>query len=111
MARKTETIVTLTDDIDGGDAAETITFSLDGQSYEIDLNSKHAKSLRDDLATWIGHARKAKGSGGARRRRAGGAPVPGEAAQIREWAAANGIEVPSRGRIPAAIAERYHAAG
>jgi len=35
MAQKT--IVILTDDIDGGDANRTVTFSLDGTSYEIDL--------------------------------------------------------------------------
>lgn len=38
MARQ-ET-VTLTDDIDGGKADETVTFGLDGASYEIDLHSK-----------------------------------------------------------------------
>ena len=32
-------VVKLTDDIDGGDADESIQFSLDGRSYEIDLNA------------------------------------------------------------------------
>ena len=31
-------IVKLTDDIDGGDADETIQFALDGRSYEVDLS-------------------------------------------------------------------------
>ena len=34
--------VFLVDDIDGSDAAETISFGLDGTRYEIDLNSDHA---------------------------------------------------------------------
>ncbi len=34
--------VTLIDDLDGGKAAETITFGLDGASYEIDLSKKNA---------------------------------------------------------------------
>jgi nucleoid-associated protein Lsr2 len=31
---------TLIDDLDGGKAAETVTFGLDGRTYEIDLNNK-----------------------------------------------------------------------
>ena len=110
MARTTETIVRLTDDVDGSsDGVETISFALDGTAYEIDLGPKNAKQLRNDLATWVGHARKAKRDPG-RARRTGGSKPTGEAAAIREWAAANGIAVPARGRIPAAIAEQYHSA-
>ena len=39
-------IVKLTDDIDGGDADETIQFALDGKSYEIDLSSANASKSR-----------------------------------------------------------------
>jgi len=39
--------------LDGGDAAETVRFGLDGRSYEIDLNSKNAKRLRDSLAGYV----------------------------------------------------------
>ena len=49
MAQRVE--VVLIDDIDGGKAAETVTFALDGVSYEIDLSDKNAKQaarrLRD----------------------------------------------------------------
>ena len=48
----------LVDDVDGGDAAETVTFALDGVTYEIDLSDTNAQKLRDDLATWSGHARR-----------------------------------------------------
>lgn len=40
MAQKT--VVILSDDLDGSDANETITFGLDGSEYEIDLNEAHA---------------------------------------------------------------------
>ena len=40
-------IVKLTDDIDGGDADETIRFSLDDRSYEIDVSAGNAARLRD----------------------------------------------------------------
>ncbi len=50
-------IVKLTDDIDGGDADETVTFALNGQKYEIDLNENNAKALREALAPFIDKAR------------------------------------------------------
>ena len=40
MAQKVLTM--LTDDLDGSDASETITFGLDGVTYEIDLNTKNS---------------------------------------------------------------------
>jgi len=55
----------LVDDIDGTEAVETVSFSFDGVSYEIDLTAANAKKLRNDLATWVGHARR---SGGRRAR-------------------------------------------
>ncbi len=50
-------IVKLTDDIDGGDADETVTFALNGQKYEIDLNEVNAKALREALSPFIEKAR------------------------------------------------------
>ena len=39
MAQKVQ--VLLVDDVDGATAEETVTFSLDGVSYEIDLTAAH----------------------------------------------------------------------
>ena len=39
------TIVQLTDDLDGSEADKTVSFSLDGVSYEIDLSQKNASAL------------------------------------------------------------------
>ena len=39
--------VVLVDDLDGGKAAETVSFALDGVSYEIDLSAKNAAKLRE----------------------------------------------------------------
>jgi hypothetical protein len=44
MAKKT--IERLIDDLDGGDATETIHFAYDGTTYTIDLNTKNATKLR-----------------------------------------------------------------
>ena len=42
--------IVLEDDIDGGDATETVLFGVDGINYEIDLSDKNASKLRDSLA-------------------------------------------------------------
>ena len=45
MAQKVQ--VLLVDDLDGSEATETVTFGLDGLSYEIDLSSGNAGRLRE----------------------------------------------------------------
>jgi hypothetical protein len=100
--------IVLVDDIDGSDATETVSFGLDGTSYEIDLNDKHAAKLRDALATYVGHARKV--GGGRRTRSSSKASTGGASAkEIREWARSNGFKVPDRGRIPADVREAFEA--
>ncbi len=109
MAQRQQTI--LTDDLEGGDspASETVTFALDGVSYEIDLNEDNAKRLRDDLSTWTGHARKQRG--GARPvRRARSTGSGQDTGAIRTWARENGYEISDRGRVPGKIVDAYHAA-
>lgn len=49
--------VKLTDDLDGGDADETIQFALDGKSYEVDLSAANASKLRDVLKPYIENGR------------------------------------------------------
>ena len=103
MAKKT--IVTLVDDLDGTEAAETIAFAIDGASYEIDLSTDHAAALRDAIAPYVAAARKAS------RRNARSAPSGRATPQeIRAWAAGNGVAVPASGRIPAGVLEQYLAA-
>jgi hypothetical protein len=106
MAQKVT--VLLVDDIDGGPADETVSFSLDGVAYEIDLSTANAAAFRDSLARYVGTARRvggrAGGRGGAGRRRAGG---DNRTAQIREWARSHGHKVSERGRIPGSVVEAY----
>ncbi|MDR1426519.1 MAG: Lsr2 family protein [Bifidobacteriaceae bacterium] len=106
MAQRT--LVQLIDDIDGTSADETVSFALDGVSYEIDLTSGNAQRLRDALSPWIGGARKV--SGRARRGQARRSGDTGQTAQIREWAKANGYTVSDRGRISADVRAAYDAA-
>jgi len=100
------TVVVLEDDLDGGPADETVTFALDGVSYEIDLSSSNAGRLRESLSAWIGAADKVSGRRSTKRR-GGAAPRRGNGAVVREWARANGFEVSDRGRVSAAIQEAY----
>lgn len=108
MAQRVQVI--LVDDIDGGAADETVTFALDGVTYEIDLSSKNASSLRDDFASWVGNARRAnsrRAGGSARSSRAAAAGRREDLAKIREWARENGHKVSDRGRISAEIQAAY----
>ncbi|MGQ7295262.1 histone-like nucleoid-structuring protein Lsr2 [Quadrisphaera sp. KR29] len=104
--------VVLVDDLDGGTADQTVSFSLDGVDYEIDLSAQNAARLRDDLAVWVGHARRApagrrsRASGG----RAGDAAAGTDLAAVRAWARENGHTVNERGRVPAAVLDAYRAA-
>jgi len=52
-------VVRLIDDIDGGEADETVSFALDGKAYEIELSKKNAASLRKLLAPYIESGRTA----------------------------------------------------
>lgn len=112
MAQKVN--IVLVDDIDGDEATETVTFGLDGVTYEIDLNDDHAGELRNALGTWIGHARKVAGRRGGARRASGSSAASSSggpsAREIRDWARSNGFEVPERGRIPANVREAFDAA-
>ena len=102
--------IVLVDDIDGGDADGTVTFGLDGTTYEIDLSSANAEKLREALAPYVGHARKV-GGGGRRTARRTAAPDGASAKEIRAWARENGWkDLGDRGRVPAEVREAYVAA-
>lgn len=110
MAQKVQVI--LVDDVDGGSADESVTFALDGVSYEIDLSSAHAEELREAFSKWVGHARKVT-RGAARpaaKKARSSASGPSRATEIREWARNNGYTVSERGRISADIQQAFDAA-
>ncbi|WP_344368612.1 Lsr2 family protein [Agromyces tropicus] len=61
------TIVTLVDDIDGSEAAETVSFSVEGVDYEIDLSAANATALRNVLQPFAAAARRTNRRKAARR--------------------------------------------
>jgi hypothetical protein len=109
-----QVITVLTDDLDGGDADRSIEFGLDGVNYSIDLSDKNAGKLRKALEPYLTAASRvgrASGNGriGSRARTAPTRANRDQNQAIREWASKNGYEVSERGRIPASIAEAFHA--
>jgi hypothetical protein len=112
MAR--EVVERLVDDLDGGEAAETVTFALDGTSYELDLSKKNAAAFRKSFDRYIKAGRRSA-TGASRRRKASpsrnGSTRDFDITSLREWAGANDVPVPSRGRIPQAVVDQYKQAG
>lgn len=109
MAQKVQ--VLLVDDLDGGEADETVTFALDGKTYEIDLTTSNADKLRTLLEPYAKNGRRTGGRAASGRGK--GRAVTGgnkDTAEIRKWARENGHNVNDRGRVPAEIREAYEKA-
>jgi nucleoid-associated protein Lsr2 len=111
MAQKV--IVELVDDLDGtaSDDISTVSFSLDGADYEIDLTEENADNLRGVLEEYVAAARR---TGGRIKRNTGTTKTASRPAAnreqtkaIREWARQNGFDLADRGRIPANVIEAY----
>jgi hypothetical protein len=107
MAQKV--VVELVDDLDGtaSDDINTVTFGLDGTSYEIDLTENNAERLRQSLARYLGAARRTGGRIKRSTNTTGPASRPtadrDQTKAIREWARNNGWALADRGRIPANV--------
>ena len=106
-----QVITKLVDDVDGTEikkGGETVRFAVDGVSYEIDLNDKNAKRLRESLSVYMEHGRRVS------TRRAGSGPSAPKArtdktqlSAMRQWARDNGYDVSNRGRISKEIQDAY----
>lgn len=121
MAQQTRTITDYVDDIEEKrfeqGEGESLTFSFDGKTYEIDLNTKNAGKMRKAFQFYVDHARPAAHVSPAapfrsrgRGPNATGADRDYDLADLRAWAKREGIELPSRGRIKGSIIEQYKAA-
>lgn len=112
MSQRVESI--LIDDLDGAELDDgegsTVSFALDGKTYELDLSAANRQRLQDMLRPFI-----------AKARRRGGRPAeaPGkrtarvDSAQLnamRQWATANGHTISKRGKVPTRIQLAYHGA-
>ena len=110
MAQKVQVLLVCDlhdNDVEG---TSTVTFSLDGASYEIDVCDKHGAALRDAFAPYVGAARRAGRTPASRKGRSGAKAGADRTTAIREWARSNGHKVSDRGRLSSAVVEAYDAA-
>jgi hypothetical protein len=117
MAQKVNVI--LVSDMSGEELSdgngETVSFALDGTTYELDLSNKEADKFRGQFQDYIAVARKTSGgrgrkSSGSSRSTSGSGRGKDELAEIRAWAKKNGHEVSERGRIKQDVLDAYDAA-
>ncbi|MFD3537490.1 Lsr2 family protein [Streptomyces sp. NPDC058664] len=109
MAQKVQ--VHLVDDLDGGEADTTVTFALDGKTYEIDLTTANADKLRSLLEPYAKNGRRTGGRAAAvRHKQRTASSGASQSTEIRAWARANGYSVNERGRVPAEVREAYEKA-
>jgi nucleoid-associated protein Lsr2 len=107
------TIVELIDDLDGGQAHESVAFSLDGVQFTIDLSKDNADKFRDLLSEYVEKGtrlggRKQRGTTATLKVNAGGNKEQNQA--IREWARSQGKKISDRGRIPADLVTEFQEA-
>ena len=115
MSRTTITIVK--DDLTDEEGAETVSFSVDGVAYQIDLTDDSKRKMDEVLFPYITNGRRVGKMGTS-------APAPTQRLQrvsqrtdrsymlrVKAWAAEQKIYVPPRGRIPNAVYTAYKDAG
>lgn len=105
----TRITTTLIDDLDGSEAAETMVFALDGVSYAIDLNEKHAAALRENMRDYVSAARKQKQNRASTPGRQPRDESQPSSKEVRTWAHENGIKISPRGRISDSVLSQYMA--
>ena len=103
----TRTVIELIDDLDGSEATETVSFALDGSEYEIDLAGQNADELRGVLARFVHAGRKAVESSTKPTPAVRRLSPAADTKAVRAWAAVNGIEINSRGRVKDDVVQRY----
>ena len=108
------TVEVLVDDLDGSAAAETIHLGWNGEWRELDLSKRNLASLSKALDRYWNAGHPVSGDGTPTRRKTARASRPNntsrEPKRIRAWATERGIEVPSRGRIPAEVERQFNEA-
>src|SRR5215213_111230 len=96
--------VVLTDDLDGSEATQTISYTIDGQEYEIDLSEDNIQRFHEALEPFVEKSRPVERrliptpTRRTGQRRSGGSGRD-DIAQIRAWAESQGMDVSARGRV------------
>lgn len=108
------TISTIADDFDGSTPAETVTFSVSGKGYAIDLNEENREKLQallsefeEKMAPYVAKARVTGKPAGKTSASTSTSDSGYNAKDVRLWAVENGHTVSERGRIPADVLAAY----
>jgi hypothetical protein len=112
MAQRFQVLVVCDLHADETPGTETVSFTVDGASYELDVCDQHASEVRNAFAPYVGAGRRiGRNSGSGGRRRRGGRSTGGiDPAAVRAWARSSNIAVSERGRISADVLAQYSAA-
>ncbi|MCA1839904.1 MAG: Lsr2 family protein [Actinobacteria bacterium] len=107
-----KTVVTYTDDITGkpAESVETVTFAVQGKTFEIDLNPLNKHNFERSLKKYMEHAREVRSTGRTSRVTRDVRHPKDYVHTVRAWAQSQGIEISNRGRVPLALYERYEQA-
>lgn len=93
-------------DIEDNDQPTT-TFGWNGSTYEIDLTAAEAEKFNKVITPYLSAGRKVTGGKSSKRTKTStNGPT---AAEVRNWAQSQGIEVTGRGRVPQAVYDQYNA--
>jgi hypothetical protein len=111
VAQRVQTI--LVDDLDGtelGNDGQTIRFGWLGAEYTIDLSQANVDKFAAAITPYVNAGKRI---GGRKTRNSAFSNDNGnvDTRAVRKWAESNGIELSSRGRVPAAVIEKFKAAG
>lgn len=117
MAQRTQVILTCDVHDGDADAVATVAFAVEGQAYECELCEAHLIEFREAMEIWSSHSRSVSrgrgaqsgGAGRGKSRRASSGEGH-STAEVREWARAQGMQVSSRGRVPAELHAAFEAA-
>jgi len=108
-----ETVEVLVDDLDGSAAAETVRLGWNGEWRELELSTRNVAALSRAVKRYWDVARPAGADGPAarpRKRSAARSRRSRDPKAIRAWATANGVNVPTRGRIPRDVERQFNEA-
>jgi len=110
------TVEVLVDDLDGSPAVDTVRLGWNGEWRELDLSKRNIAALSRALDRYWAAGQPVAGEGEAHRRRRRKPPAARSRRPVRDpkairtWALANGVEVPTRGRIPADVERQFNEA-
>jgi hypothetical protein len=108
MAR--DTIVQITDDLDGSRGAEEVSFVYQGVEYRVDLGKKNRAALERILKPYLDAGTRVTRRTAGRRGTSNTAVAKRDLASVRDWAKAQGIKVSDRGRVARSVLAQYDAA-